>query len=214
MKKIRLLIALALIAVAQSSCSDKQDADREKIVTMTIYPETGYGASIMSDIITEPLVFSDSDDGEKRLLIDIITQGFDFVYERGYQYTLKVKKIWMHEPPQDVSSIKYEFVQLLSKEKVIIEDSEKAMKLFVAAETVQFMPSYPTQYGEGCIPQIYQALKVKETGTNNWMALMNIEGFEFEVGYEYVINVLKTTTAEPYSIQYKLINIESKTLKQ
>jgi hypothetical protein len=46
------------------------------------------------------------------------------------------------------------------------------------------------------------------------MALKNIEGFDFEEGYEYILNVKKMTQAEPYSIRYILLNIKSKTPKE
>ena len=42
------------------------------------------------------------------------------------------------------------------------------------------------------------------------MALTEIEGFNFEEGYEYVLNVKKVTLAEPYSVKYILLNILSK----
>jgi hypothetical protein len=121
-----------------------------------------------------------------------------------------VKKVWMHEPPQDVSSIKYVFIELLSKKKVITENSEKNIELFVPSETVRFTPKYPSEYIEDETPKIYDALYAKETGTNNWIAVTEIEGFDFEGGYEYVLNVKKVIQAEPYSVKYILLNIISK----
>lgn len=41
--------------------------------------------------------------------------GFD--YEPGYIYTIRVRKTTIPDPPQDSSSIRYELVQILSKEK-------------------------------------------------------------------------------------------------
>jgi len=105
MRKLYFLSAFIVLNLFFTSCLKDEEGDKEKIVVMAIYPETGYGASVMSDILTQPLIFSDSDDNQKRMLVDIITEGFDFDYERGYEFTLKVKKVWMHEPPQDVSSI-------------------------------------------------------------------------------------------------------------
>ena len=216
MKILNLFVALILVNIFFTGCLKEEDGDKEKTVVMTIYPETGYGASVMSNIITQPLIFSDSDDNQKQMLVGIITEGFDFNYERGYKYSLKVKKVWMHEPPQDVSSIKYVFVELLSKEKIITEDSEENMDLFVSSETVKFTPKFPSEFdeteGEG-IPKIYDALHVKENGTNNWMALTEIEGFNYETGYEYIIKVKKMTQAEPYTEKYVLLDIISKEVK-
>jgi len=211
MKKLQFFSALIVISLILICCIKDEEADKEKIVEMTIYPETVYGASIMSDILTQPVVFSESDDNQKRMLVDIITEGFD--YERGYEYTLKVKKVWMHDPPQDVSQIKYVFIELLSKEKVITENSEKNIELFVSSETVKFTPKYPPEYVASETPKIYNALHVKETETNNWMALTEIEGFDFEEGYEYVLNIKKVIQAEPYSVKYILLNIISRNKK-
>jgi len=214
MRKIYSLIALVVSVLFISGCLNDKEKDLEKIVEMTISPETGYGACVMSDIWTQPLIFSESDDNQKRLLVDVIFEGFDFDYERGYQYTFKAKKVWMHDPPQDVSSIKYVFVDLLSKEKVITEDYEENIELFVSSQTVKFTPKYPCEYeGDESSPKIYNALHAKKTDTGNWLALTGIEGFDFEEGYEYVLNVKKMTQAEPYSVNYILLNIKSKTPK-
>lgn len=113
MRKLNLFVGIIILSTFLGSCT-KDEANREKIVEMTLYPETGYGASVLSDVVTEPIQFSDNDENQKQMLTDIITEGFDFNYERGYQYTLKVKKVWMHNPPQDVSSVKYVFIELLS----------------------------------------------------------------------------------------------------
>lgn len=108
MKKLHYFIAFVAFSFFFYSCLKDEENDKEKIVEITIYPETGYGASVLSDVWTQPLIFSDNDDNQKRILVDIIFENLDLDYERGYQYTLKAKKVWMSEPPQDVSSIKYE----------------------------------------------------------------------------------------------------------
>lgn len=214
MKKIQLLLAFIVLSLFLSSCLKDEEKDKERIVEMIIYPETGYGASVMSDIWTQPLIFSDADDSQKRMLVDIIVEDFDFEYERGFKYTLKVKKVWMHEPPQDVSSVKYVYIELLSKEKIIAEDSEENMDLFISSKSVKFTPKFPSEFEENeSSPKIYTALHSKKTDSDNWMVLTEIEGFVFEEGYEYVLSVNKITKAEPFSVKYILLNIKSKTLK-
>ena len=214
MRKLNLFFGFIFINILFIGCT-KDEGDKEKIVEMTIYPETGYGASVMSDIWTQPLIYSDNDENQEKMLVDIITEGFDFEYERGYEYKLRVKKIWMQEPPQDVSSIKYEFIEFLSKEKVIINDSEENINLFVSSKTVKFTPKYPSEYEDedNMTPKIYDALKVKTTDSNNWMALTEIEGFDYETGYEYELRVKKVTQAEPYSVKYVLLETISKEKK-
>lgn len=137
----------------------------------------------------------------------IFIEGFAFDYERAYEYTFKMKKVWMQHPPQNVSSIKYVFIELLSKTKEITEDSEKDIELFVSSETVTFTPKYPSEFEDDETLKIYDALHVKETNADNCMTLGNIEGFDFEEGYEYSLNVKKVIQAEPYAVKYILLDI-------
>jgi HEPN domain-containing protein len=210
MRKLKLLLGFIVLGVLFVSCS-KEKGDREKVVEMTIYPETGFGTFFMSKVWTQPLIFSDNDENKKETLINTITEGFNFDYERGFEYKLKVKKIWMLDPPQDVSSIKYVFLELVSKERVITENSEEIINLFVESETIKFTPKYPNEYQSDQTPMIYDALKVKDA--NNWMALTEIEGFDFEAGYEYELSVKKVTQAVPYAIKYVLVDVISKKIK-
>lgn len=208
------IFILITLGLCLNSCQKDEAIDLEKNVEITIYPETGYGSSVLSDTWTQPLIFSDSDDNRQRLLVDIIFEGLNLDYERGYTYTLKAKKVWMNEPPMDVASIKYIFIKQLSKEKVITEDSEENLELFVSSTTVKFTPTFPNEFEDsGSSPKIYNALHTKKTGTNTWMALIEIEGFDYEEGYEYILTVRKITRANPYSVRYILEDIQSKTLK-
>jgi hypothetical protein len=143
-------------------------------------------------------------------LTDIIIEGFDFDYQRGYEYKFKVKKIWMQNPPQDVSSVKYVFIKLLSKTKVVTANSEENIQLLVSPETVKFTLKFPDELETDGRPKIYDALRVNEANTNNWMALTAIEGFDFEAGYKYSLNVKKVVKADPYAVKYVLLNILSK----
>ena len=43
-------------------------------------------------------------------------EGFDGIYEEGYIYQISVNKIKIKNPPQDGSSVKYELIEVLSKE--------------------------------------------------------------------------------------------------
>lgn len=220
MTKLKLLLCFVVLSALFSSCFKEDEADREKIVEMTIYPETGFGGSVMSEIWTEPLMFSDSEDSRKRVLVDIIFEGSDnFDYERGYEYKLKVKKVWMQDPPQDVASVKYIFIELLSKEKVIKDDTEKDIEVVVSDKTVKFTPRYPTEYEQvetesGEIyerPKVYDALYMEENGDNSKKILVTgIDGFDYEEGYEYILSIKKKIQAEPYAVEYSLIEIISK----
>ncbi len=206
MKRIIFLLIYLFIFGGVISACNNEDSDKEKDVTLTIYEETGFGTPVLSDYLTEPLQFSDSDNQIRGLLINTIVEGLDFEYERGYRYTFKAKKIWMVYPPQDVSSVKYRIEELLSKEQIIKSDSEEELTLIVASETIKFAPRYRNDIEN----KIYDALSVKIAGTESKIAIISIEDFDYELGFEYSIKVKKTTQSEPYSTKYSLIEILSK----
>jgi hypothetical protein len=204
--RLHLLTSLTLLGLFLLGCNN-EDGDKEKIVEMTVYSETGYAPILMSENLWGEFFYvSESDDNEKKVLANTITEGFgDFDYEKGYEYTLRVKKIWMDPAPQDVSSIKYMYLEMLSSNKVINEDSENEIAITVDFEKVQFLPRTSSQQ--------YQAMLIKEAETDRWKPVIEIEGFEYEPGYEYTLRVKKIITAQPYTVTYVLVSILSKELK-
>ena len=209
MRKLNLIAATIFLSILLFSC-EKEAKDSFKVVELTIYPETSYKGSVLSEIWGDALVISDNEDAEKRLL-DNITEGFDYNdYERGYQYIYKVKKVWMHNPPQDVSSIKYIFMEQLSKKKEVTENSEKDIQLYVLPQKVEYSPWIVKKAIADGTSQRYDALHVRNEKTGEWMALLEVEGFDFENSYEYVINVRETTQADPYEKRYTLLDVVSK----
>jgi hypothetical protein len=218
MKRVCLItVSLTFVFTAFYSCLNLYEhevRDREKMVEMTIHPETGYEKVFSVPLWTDILVYSDSDENQKQILFSSI-EGFDFEeYERGYEYTFKAKKVWMSNPPMDGSNIKYIFVGPLEKKKAVVENSEENMELWVASETVKYVPSYPVEYENERYRRIYDALFCSATKTNvgwtNSYVLKEIEGFDFESGYEYILNVKKITQANPYSLRFVLIDIKEK----
>ena len=182
---------------------------------MTIYAETGYGKPILGAFWTDALVYSESDNNQRAMLMSTILEGFDFEYERGYEYTFMAEKVWMDNPPMDVSSIKYVYIGPLTKKKIITENSEDEIELFVSSETVEYAPRFPREYDEYGDYKIYDALLVQEINCNNYCtaALKEIEGFDFEKGYEYTLSVKKITQADPYLLRYILLDIKDKQKK-
>ena len=202
-------VAVLLVVAGLFGCLKQSDTeDKVKIVEMTIYSETGYSGMFFTDIWTDVLIYSESDDSQKRSLTNTITEGFDFEYERGYEYSFKAKKIWMKNPPMDVSSIKYVFVGPLEKKKIIIENSEEIMELIVSSEMVKYFPQFPIASHE-----LYDALLVKESNSDKRYVVKEIEEFNFESGYEYVISVKKITQGEPYLFWFVLLDIKDKQKK-
>ncbi|MGV8962782.1 MAG: DUF4377 domain-containing protein [Candidatus Saccharimonadaceae bacterium] len=208
MSRLILFVGAVFLSMLLQSCH-KEDKDRVKVMEMTIFPETKYSKNVLSDVWTDVLVISDSEYNEKQNLNGTITEGFNFdEYERGYQYIYKVKKVWMREPPQDVSSVKYIYLDQLSKKKMMTENSEKNIQLFVLPERVEYSPSFYSEFVEK--PILHYALLVKDMNSDEWMALIDIDGFDFEKGYEYILNAKEFTQASPYSRSYTLLDVISK----
>ncbi len=203
MKHINLVLAVLALGIFVS-CMKDDSHDREKIVNMIIYPEITYGKSFMSDIYTEQLLFSESDNSEKRQLSDIITDGFDFNYKIGTEFSFKAKKIWMNNPPQDVSAIRYEFIGPLKERRLVTKNSEAIINISVSPNLVKFHPRFsePNEQDEH---KVYDAMKCKDESNSKIIIIKNIEGFDFEDGYSYFLQVKKLVTANPYSEIYVLL---------
>ena len=224
MKNIGIILSAAALAATFTGCDlddDHGHRDREKIVQMTILPETGYGAGLMSNVVRDVWRYVDSDGGNVQNFTDVIAEGFDFEYERGYTYTFTAKKVWMANPPSDVADYKYIFYGPLNREKTITEDSDQEMTVEVRGK-VDYAPRFPTEFNDDGSLKIYEALAVREVpsttgGTRlsmqetisippgSMMALRQIEGWEFEPGYVHRLRVRKITTATPYSVRYVLV---------
>jgi hypothetical protein len=200
MRKLNLFLCFIGTILFLSSCSE---GDVEKIVEMTIYEETGYGMHPFSDdVFDEFLLVSDSDDEEKSYLINGKFIHDNLEYKKGYEYKVKVRKIFLKNPPLDASSIKFEFIKRLSKKKIITQNSEQQIEMEVAPIKTGFIPILEKE--------IQQALLVKENGEHNVKPLIGIEGFNYEEGYQYKLSVKKMIEAEPYSVKYILLAIVSK----
>ncbi|MCJ7932343.1 MAG: DUF4377 domain-containing protein [Chryseobacterium sp.] len=130
-----------------------------------------------------------------------------FTYEPGYEYVLKVKTEKIANPPADGSSIKYTLVKQVSKTKK--EGADAGQKtLIIGSQTVD------CSAGAGRM----KCLQVKENASDSWTHFYsNIEGFDYEPGYEYVVQVKTEKIANPpadaSSIKYTLIKQVSKTKK-
>ncbi len=149
-------------------------------------------------------IFSESDDAEKRQLSDIIIDGFDFNYKIGSEFIFKAKKVWMSNPPQDVSSIRYEFIGPLNERKVLTENSEEILNIAVSPNVVKFHPRF-SEYNGPDEYKVYNAMICKNESNLKIIIIRNIEGFDFEEGYSYLLQIKKLVTAEPYSEKYVLL---------
>lgn len=211
MKRI-MIIAISLLCLMLYSCNNaNKNGDTLTEVIFTIHHETGYAINFMSNTWTNSLFFSDNEDNEVRLLSNVIVEGLDLKYRSGYEYKFKAKKTIMSNPPQDVSAVKYSIIKPISITKVVIDDDVQDVELMISAQLVNFQPQYMDEHYEFCDTlMVYDAMLVKESSSDYWMALNDIRSFEYIEGYEYVLKAKKIISTNPYNVTYTLEEIISK----
>lgn len=121
-----------------------------------------------------------------------------FQYEEGFLYDLLIEEQTVENPPAGGSSIKWVLKEELGKTPVTTRT------LIVGPEQVDCE-------GEG--PQL--CYLVKENPEDDWQYFYSeIDGFQFEQGYDYVLQVAEIPVENPpagaSSIQYLLVEVESK----
>lgn len=110
MKNLYIFLFLALL----SGCSTNvKDAD-ETLMRINSYTVDCVGEMEGKCLLVQEGDLIGTEDWEYFYYEDSII-GFD--YEPGYIYNIVVRKTTIPDPPQDSSSIRYELVQILSKEK-------------------------------------------------------------------------------------------------
>lgn len=202
MKKINLVLSLVLISTLLTSCFPKEAVDVKESIQMTIHPDTGYAGYFMSDnVYGEFLLFSVNGSQDKVILTNGEASFNNFQYEKGYEYLIEAKKITLADPPQDGSSIIYEYVKTISKKKSVIQNSEQQIEMDIAPSKVDVILRSSEE--------LKQAFLIKEKGEVNMKPLIDIENFNFEEGTTYKLNVKKVVNAEPYGVKYILIDILS-----
>ncbi len=130
-------------------------------------------------------------------------QGFN--YEEGFDYEIEVAVTPVENPPAGGSSLNYELVRILNKQQSPDYQPEaQEVTWFVGPEKVECE-------GEG--PQ--ECLQIKENPEDDWQLFYdNIEGFDYEEGFNYEIELRIEAVENPpaggSSLQYTLIRILNK----
>lgn len=110
---IKLTIILAFLVLNLTSCSDDTDfIDSLWINSEKIDVEFFAGGTLNCYQAQENKIINEND---WQYFCQSI-EGFDGIYEEGYIYQISVNKIKIKNPPQDGSSVKYELIEVLSKE--------------------------------------------------------------------------------------------------
>ena len=203
MKKLNLILSCILTILFFSACSNDEKGDVQKTIEMTIYSDTGFAGYFMSDnLYGEFLLFSEEGNNNVNVLTSGGSSFDDFDYEKGYQYKVKARKTTLANPPQDGSSIVYDYLETISKKKVVTENSEQQIEIEVGPKKVGYIAR--SQNGR------QEAFLIKENGAENTKIVVGIENFNFEEGNRYKLKVKKVIQAEPYTVKYILIEVVSK----
>ena len=200
---LSLVLSCVVAILFLSSCSNDDDKDVQRTIEMTIYSDTGFAGYFMSDnLYGEFLLFSE--EGNKN--VNVLTSGGssfdDFDYEKGYEYKVKARKTTLANPPQDASSIVYDYLETISKKKVVTENSEQQIEIEVGPKKLGYIAR--SQNGR------QEAFFIKENGAENTKIVTAIDNFNFEEGNRYKLKVKKVIQAEPYVLKYILIEVVSK----
>ncbi|EKF55910.1 hypothetical protein I215_05140 [Galbibacter marinus] len=184
------------------SGSGEIDTDNKKIVELSIYPTTGYNEYLFSDdMYGEFLQYCEGKNPKKRLLLSPGESFNNFNYQKGYHYIIKAEKITLNHALKDNSSVIYEYIETLSKQRAALPTSTTEVIMEVAPVKVNFMP-------RGKEPR--KAFLIKITNEARPRPLTRIEGFEFEKGYIYRLRVTKIIHPETYKERFILSEILAK----
>lgn len=184
------------------SGSGEFDTDKKKIVELSIYPNTGFNEYLFSDdMYGEFLQYSEGKNTSKQLLLSPGESFASFNYQKGYHYTIKAEKINIKHSPKQASSVIYQYLETLSKEKIITQDAAEDLIMDVAPVKINFIP-------RGKEPR--KAYLVKLTTESKPRPILKIKEFHFKKGYHYRLRVRKTIQASPFKEHYTLLEVMSK----
>lgn len=204
---------LLLISLVISACDAQQPETQEEEGVKTIY----VGPQLVDCVGVAPqqcLLVKEDPQAEYTLHYFPI-EGFD--YEEGYEYELRIREEAIESPPADGSSIKWTLVEEVSKTPaqpsetpLQVEETEKVeegemISVYIGPELVEC---------EGVAPQ--QCMQVKLSPEDDYTLFYDqIEGFEYEPGYEYELRVLvepvENPPADGSSLRYSLVEEVNRT---
>jgi heat shock protein HslJ len=206
-KKAELGLAiLTLAGMLLAACASTPATEPGEPVTQPEAVErTVYVGPVLVDCEGEGpqtcMLVRENPDDEYTLFYDQI-EGFE--YEEGYEYKLIIKEDQVENPPAGSSSLKWSLVSVESKEPVPIAGDAVEKTIYVGPELVDCT---------GVAPQ--KCMLVKENPEDEYRFFYDqIEGFDYEEGYEYELVIMEEPVENPpadaSSIKWTLIEVVSK----
>ena len=168
-----------------------------EVITLFVGPElvdcVGVGPMKCMQVKTDP-------DAEYELFYGQI-DGFEF--EEGFEYELEVQVDPVENPPADAPNVRYTLIRILNKQPVAQES--EVVTMYVGPELVDCVGVGPMK-----------CMQVKTDPDAEYeLFYSQIEGFEFEEGYEYELLVqvdpVENPPADASSLQYTLIEVVQQT---
>lgn len=206
-KKILGLAFLTLVGMVFTACASAT-------VTETGEP-VSQPASVERTVYVGPVLVDCEGEGPQKCMLvkekpeDDYTLFYDeiegFEYEEGYDYIIIVKEEQVENPPAGGSSLKWSLVSVESKEPVAIAGEGVEKTIFVGPNLVDCT---------GVAPQ--KCMLVKENPEDEYSLFYDqIDGFNYEEGYEYELVILEQEVEDPpadaSSIQWILVEEVNKT---
>ena len=202
--KSSILITLLIVGVlALAACGgntvETEPTESGEVVTLYVGPElaecTGEGPQTC-------MMVKETPDGEYQYFYSQIE---GFTYEAGYEYELKVQVTPVENPPAGGSSLQYTLVEQVSKTPAAEAGERDVVTMYVGPELVECT---------GVAPQT--CMQIKYSPDEEYQLFYGqIEGFTFEEGYDYELQVAVTDVENPpadgSALKYTLLEEVSKT---
>jgi heat shock protein HslJ len=205
-KKVLGLTFLTLVGMMLSACASSTGTEP---VDQAAQPGTAEKTVFIGPVLVDCqgegpqkcMLVKENPGDEYTLFYDQIG-GFD--YEEGFEYKLVVREEQVENPPAGGSSLKWYLVRIESKESVPIAGDVVEKTLFVGPELVDCT---------GVAPQ--KCMLVKDNPKDEYSFFYDqIEGFDYEEGYEYELVVqvepVEDPPADASSLKWTLVNVVSK----
>ena len=117
MKKQTIITILFAVILGLASCNrDSNYEDKVEQVTVYVSAETGMFYNVPNTTIEEGMMIRI--DGEDNYICVAFNTIAGFIYERGHEYELLVKKTKLANPPKDSGSIRYELIRIVSDKEI------------------------------------------------------------------------------------------------
>ena len=116
MKIWRLAFAMLAALSLASGSSDDDNEDKVEQVTLYVSAETGSYQNVPDNNYVEGMLIKETGAANWKCVSFMEITGF--IYERGNEYELLVKKTTLANPPQDSGNVRYELVRIISQRKI------------------------------------------------------------------------------------------------